>query len=50
MSLKGGAYGSASIGTRLCVSAVHTVRGTVHMCTAEYRHDYRLTDIHMSDM
>ena len=43
--------GGASIGARLCVGAVRTIRDAgVHMHTAGYRSDYRLTDIHMSGM
>ena len=51
MSFRASIGGGASIGARLCVSAVRTIRDAgVHMHTAGYRSDYRLTDIHMSGM
>ena len=51
MSFRVSIGGGASIGARLCVGAVRTIRDAgVHMHTAGYRSDYRLTDIHMSGM
>ena len=51
MSFRVSIRGCKHQGTGLCVGAVRTVRDAgVHMHAAGYRSDYRLTDVHMSDM